>query len=167
MKKLFGLVLSGILMSTMVGCTDSVEKQVEEQETPPAVEQPKEDEYIEPEEVIEEPEVSKEEVAYLIKMAIQENMSSRYEVEVVINEDGSCAIGTADTQMSYSGYTKDEMEAMAKQAGLDVAAKDFVDNAINVFYEYGYEDIIVTLVLTGNDYVPFMMINNTGRPVYL
>lgn len=166
MKKLFGLVLSGILMSTMVGCTDSVEKQVEEQE-PPAVEQPKEDEYVEPEEVIEEPEVSKEEVAYLIKMAIQENMSSRYEVEVVINEDGSCAIGIADTQMSYSGYTKDEMEAMAKQAGLDVAAKDFVDNAINVFYEYGYEDIIVTLVLTGNDYVPFMMINNTGRPVYL
>ena len=166
MKKLFGLVLSGILMSTMVGCTDSVEKQVEEQE-PPTVEEPKEDEYVEPEEVIEEPEVTKEEVAYLIKMAIQENMSSRYEVEVLINEDGSCAIGIADTQMSYSGYTKDEMEAMAKQAGLDVAAKDFVDNAINVFYEYGYEDIIVTLVLTGNDYVPFMMINNTGRPVYL
>ena len=166
MKKLLGLVLSGILMISMVGCTDSVEEQVEEQE-PPTVEEPKEDEYVEPEEVIEEPEVTKEEVAYLIKMAIQENMSSRYEVEVLINEDGSCAIGIADIQMSYSGYTKDEMEAMAKQAGLDVAGKDFVDNAINVFYEYGYEDIIVTLVLTGNDYVPFMMINNTGRPVYL
>ena len=166
MKKLLGLVLSSMLMVNMVGCTNSVEEQVEEQE-PPAVEEPKEDEYVEPEEVIEEPEVTKEEVAYLIKMAIQENMSSRYEVEVLINEDGSCAIGIADTQMSYGGYTKDEMEAMAKQAGLDVAAKDFVDNAINVFYEYGYEDIIVTLVLTGNDYVPFMMINNTGRPVYL
>ena len=58
MKKLFGLVLSGILMISMVGCTDSVEEQVEEQE-PPAVEEPKEDEYVEPEEVIEEPEVTK------------------------------------------------------------------------------------------------------------
>ena len=164
-KKVLGLLLSGMLVISMVGCTDTNE-QVEEQEQTQTVEEPK-DEYVEPKEVIEEPEVSKEEVAYLIKMAIQENMSSRYEVEVLINEDGSCAIGIADTQMNYSGYTKDEMEAMCKQAGLDVAAKDLVDNAINLFYEYGYEDIVVTLVLTGNDYVPFIMIDNTGRPVYL
>ena len=89
MKKLLGLVLSGILMISMVGCTDSVEEQVEEQETPPVQEEPK-DEYVEPEEVIEEPEVTKEEVAYLIKMAIQENMSSRYEVEVVIKHRKLC-----------------------------------------------------------------------------
>ena len=164
-KKVLGLLLSGMLVISMVGCTDTNE-QVEEQEQTQTVEEPK-DEYVEPKEVIEEPEVSKEEVAYLIKMAIQENMSSRYEVEVLINEDGSCAIGIADTQMNYSGYTKDEMEAMCKQAGLDVAAKDLVDNAINLFYEYGYENIVVTLVLTGSDYVPFIMIDNTGRPVYL
>ena len=164
-KKVLGLLLSGMLVMSMVGCTDTNE-QVEEQEQTQTVEEPK-DEYVEPEEVIEEPEVSKEEVAYLIKMAIQENMSSRYEVEVVINEDGNCAIGVADTQMSYSVYTKDEIESMCKQAGLDVAAKDLVDNAINLFYEYGYENIVVTLVLTGSDYVPFIMIDNTGRPVYL
>ena len=164
-KKVLGLLLSGMLVMSMVGCTNTNE-QVEKQEQTQTVEEPK-DEYVEPEEVIEEPEVTKEEVAYLIKMAIQESMSSRYEVEVLINEDGNCAIGVADTQMSYSGYTKDEMEAMAKQAGLDVAAKDLVDNAINLFYEYGYENIVVTLVLTGSDYVPFIMIDNTGRPVYL
>lgn len=165
MKKLLGLVLSGILMSTMVGCTDSVEEQVEEQE-PPAVEESKEDEYVEPEEVIEEPEVTKEEVAYLIKMALQENMDSRYEVEVIIKEDGSCAIGLADREMSYSGFTADEIEIMSKQAGLEEVVKDFIDNAVNTFYEYGYKNQVVTVVLTGNDYVPFMMMNNTGHATY-
>ena len=166
MKKLLGLVLSGMLMISMVGCTDSVEEQVEEQQTPPVQEEPK-DEYVEPEEVIEEPEMSKEEVAYLIKMAIQETIpTSRYEIEVVINENGNCVIGIADTQVYYSTYTKDEMKSMCEQAGLDSAAKDVVDYAIDLFYEYGYEDIMVTLVLTGNDYVPFMIMDNTGKPVY-
>lgn len=165
MKKLLGLILSGMLMASMVGCTDSVEKQVEEQE-PPTVEEPKEDEYVEPEEVIEEPEVTKEEVAYLIKMALQESMDSRYEVEVIINEDGSCAIGLADREMSYSGFTADEIESMSKQAGLEEVVKDFIDNAVNTFYEYGYENQVVTVVITGNDYVPFMMMSNTGHATY-
>lgn len=164
-KKVLSMLLSGMLMISMVGCTDSVEKQVEEQETPPVQEEPK-DEYVEPEEVIEEPEVTKEEVAYLIKMALQESMDSRYEVEVIINEDGSCAIGLADREMSYSGFTADEIESMSKQAGLEEVVKDFIDNAVNTFYEYGYKNQVVTVVLTGNDYVPFMMMNNTGHATY-
>lgn len=164
-KKVLSMLLSGMLMVSMVGCTDSVQEQVEEQQTPPVQEEPK-DEYVEPEEVTEEPEVTKEEVAYLIKMALQESMDSRYEVEVIINEDGSCAIGLADREMSYSEFTADEIESMSKQAGLEEVVKDFIDNAVNTFYEYGYENQVVTVVITGNDYVPFMMMSNTGHATY-
>ena len=169
MKKLLGLVLSGILMISMVGCTDSVEEQVEEQQTPPVQEEPK-DEYVEPEEIKPEEEeelaISKEEVAQLLNEIIGDSMGVNYEVAVTITDNGDCAIGIADRNNAYSMYDKSVLESMCKEAGLEDSAMEIVRNAKLVFEEYDFNDVDVTLILTGNDYVPFMMVSDTGYISY-
>ena len=179
MKKLLGLLVSSMLVVSMVGCgadevaEDAYEEakdKVEEQTEP--VEEPK-DEYVEPEEVIEEPEVtkeeltiSKEEVAQLLNEIIGDTMGVNYEVAVTITDSGDCAIGIADRNNAYSMYDKSVLESMCKEAGLEDSAMEIVRNAKLVFEEYDFNDVDVTLILTGNDYVPFMMVSDTGYISY-
>ena len=176
MKKLLGLVLSGMLTVSMVGCgadevaedayNDAKDK-VEEQTEP--VEEPK-DEVVEPEDIApveeEELDISKEEVAQLLEEIIGDSMGRDYEVEVMITDNGDCAIGIADLYNSYSGYDKSLLESMCKEAGLENSAMEIVRNAKLVFEEYDFNDVDVTLILTGNDYVPFMMVSDTGYISY-
>ena len=176
MKKLLGLVLSGMLTVSMVGCgadevaedayNDAKDK-VEEQTEP--VEEPK-DEYVEPEEIKPEEEeeltISKEEVAQLLNEIIGDSMGVDYEVAVTITDNGDCAIGIADRNNAYSMYDKSVLESMCKEAGLENSAMEIVRNAKLVFEEYDFNDVDVTLILTGNDYDIFMTVTDTGYIAY-
>ena len=174
MKKLLGLLVSSMLVIGMVGCgadevaEDAYEEakdKVEEQTKP--VEEPK-DEYVEPEEIKPEEEltISKEEVAQLLNEIIGDTMGVNYEVAVTITDSGDCAIGIADRNNAYSMYDKSVLESMCKEAGLEDSAMEIVRNAKLVFEEYDFNDVDVTLILTGNDYVPFMMVSDTGYISY-
>ena len=174
MKKLLGLLVSSMLVIGMVGCgadevaEDAYEEakdKVEEQTEP--VEEPK-DEYVEPEEIEPEEEltISKEEVAQLLNEIIGDSMGVNYEVAVTITDNGDCAIGIADRNNAYSMYDKSVLESMCKEAGLEDSAMEIVRNAKLVFEEYDFNDVDVTLILTGNDYVPFMMVSDTGYISY-
>ena len=174
MKKLLGLLVSSMLVIGMVGCgadevaEDAYEEakdKVEEQTEP--VEEPK-DEYVEPEEIEPEEEltISKEEVAQLLNEIIGDSMGVDYEVAVTITDNGDCAIGIADRNNAYSMYDKSVLESMCKEAGLEDSAMEIVRNAKLVFEEYDFNDVDVTLILTGNDYVPFMMVSDTGYISY-
>lgn len=174
MKKLLGLLVSSMLVIGMVGCgadevaEDAYEEakdKVEEQTEP--VEEPK-DEYVEPEEIEPEEEltISKEEVAQLLNEIIGDSMGINYEVAVTITDNGDCAIGIADRNNAYSMYDKSVLESMCKEAGLEDSAMEIVRNAKLVFEEYDFNDVDVTLILTGNDYVPFMMVSDTGYISY-
>ena len=174
MKKLLGLLVSSMLVIGMVGCgadevaEDAYEEakdKVEEQTKP--VEEPK-DEYVEPEEIEPEEEltISKEEVAQLLNEIIGDTMGVNYEVAVTITDNGDCAIGIADRNNAYSMYDKSVLESMCKEAGLEDSAMEIVRNAKLVFEEYDFNDVDVTLILTGNDYVPFMMVSDTGYISY-
>ena len=171
MKKILGLLVSSMLVIGMVGCgadevaEDAYEEakdKVEEQTEP--VEKPK-DEYVEPEEE-EELTISKEEVAQLLNEIIGDTMGINYEVAVTITDNGDCAIGIADRNNAYSMYDKSVLESMCKEAGLEDSAMEIVRNAKLVFEEYDFNDVDVTLILTGNDYVPFMMVSDTGYISY-
>ena len=174
MKKILGLLVSSMLVIGMVGCgadevaEDAYEEakdKVEEQTKP--VEEPK-DEYVEPEEIKPEEEltISKEEVAQLLNEIIGDTMGVNYEVAVTITDSGDCAIGIADRNNAYSMYDKSVLESMCKEAGLEDSAMEIVRNAKLVFEEYDFNDVDVTLILTGNDYVPFMMVSDTGYISY-
>ncbi len=176
MKKLLGLLVSSMLVIGMVGCSadevaedayEEAKDKVEEQTEP--VEEPK-DEYVEPEEIKPEEEeeltISKEEVAQLLNEIIGDSMGVNYEVAVTITDSGDCAIGIADRNNAYSMYDKSVLESMCKEAGLEDSAMEIVRNAKLVFEEYDFNDVDVTLILTGNDYVPFMMVSDTGYISY-
>ena len=93
-------------------------------------------------------------------------MGVNYEVAVTITDNGDCAIGIADRNNAYSMYDKSVLESMCKEAGLEDSAMEIVRNAKLVFEEYDFNDVDVTLILTGNDYVPFMMVSDTGYISY-
>lgn len=164
MKKMLGLLLSGMLVVGMVGCA-STEEIAEEayndakdkvEDTAEPVEEPK-DEVVEPGPTDEEVRANKEALAENIKDTIANSMDSNYEVAVVIADDGNCNIAITDTTTVYSGYDKDTLEAVSKQYGLESAVISIETSAEQVFANAGY-DVSVTIMVTGADYTPFMIV---------
>ena len=164
-KKVLGLLLSGMLVVGMVGCssTEEIAKEAyndakDKVEDNATVEEPK-DEVVEPGPTDEEVRANKEALAEQIKTTIANSMGSNYEVAVVIDENGNCNIGIADTTTVYSGYDKDTLKAMSKQYGLEDGAISIGESAKQVFVNAGYTNMSVTVLIMGADYVPFMMVN--------
>ena len=161
MKKMLSLLVCGMLVVGMVGC-DSTEDTVVEDNAVPVednvepVEEPK-DEVVEPEVVEEKERANKEALAEQVEDTIANSMGSNYEVAVVIADDGNCNIAIADTTTVYSGYDKGTLEAMSKQYGLENAVINIETSAEQVFANAGY-DVSVTIMVTGADYTPFMIV---------
>ena len=164
MKKMLSLLVCGMLVVGMVGC-DSTEDTAEEaynnakdkvEDTTEPVEEPK-DEVVEPGPTDEEVRTNKEALAKQIETTIANSMGSNYEVAVAIADDGNCNIAIADTTTVYSGYDKGTLEAMSKQYGLESAVINIETSAEQVFANAGY-DVSVTIMVTGADYAPFMIV---------
>ena len=165
MKKMLGLLLSGMLIVGMVGCA-STEDIAEEayndakdkvEDTAEPVEEPKDD-VVEPELNEEEERANKEALAEQVENTIANSMGANYEVAAVIDDDGNCNIGIADTTTIYSGYDKETIKSLSKQYGLESGAIGIQENAERVFVNAGYTDMNITLMITGADYVPFMVV---------
>ena len=166
MKKMLSLLVCGMLVVGMVGC-DSTEDIAEDayndakdkvEDTAEPVEEPKEDEYVEPELVEEKERANKEALASDLESTIANSMGANYEVAVVIDDNGDCNIGIADTTTIYSGYDKETIKSLSKQYGLESGAIGIQENAETVFVNAGYTDMNITLMITGADYVPFMVV---------
>ena len=163
-KKVLGLLLSGMLVIGMVGCSNTediaeeayndAKDKVEDNAT---VDEPK-DEVVEPGPTDSEVRANKEALAKQVETTIANSMGSNYEVAAVIDDDGNCNIGIADTTTIYSGYDKETIKAMSKQYGLESGAIGIQENAETVFVNAGYTNMNVTLMITGADYVPFMVV---------
>ena len=165
MKKMLSLLVCGMLVVGMVGC-DSTEDIAEDayndakdkvEDTAEPVEEPK-DEVVEPELVEEKERVNKEALASDLESTIANSMGANYEVAVVIDDNGDCNIGIADTTTIYSGYDKETIKSLSKQYGLESGAISIQENAETVFVNAGYTNMNVTLMITGADYVPFMVV---------
>ena len=165
MKKMLSLLVCGMLVVGMVGC-DSTEDIAEDayndakdkvEDTAKPVEEPK-DEVVEPEVVEEKERANKEALASNLESTIADSMGANYEVAVVIDDNGDCNIGIADTTTVYSGYDKETIKSLSKQYGLESGAIGIQENAEDVFVNAGYTDMNVTLMITGADYVPFMLV---------
>ena len=165
MKKMLSLLVCGMLVVGMVGC-DSTEDITEDayndakdkvEDTAEPVEEPK-DEVVEPELVEEKERANKEALASDLESTIANSMGANYEVAVVIDDNGDCNIGIADTTTIYSGYDKETIKSLSKQYGLESGAIGIQENAETVFVNAGYTNMNVTLMITGADYVPFMVV---------
>ena len=165
MKKMLSLLVCGMLVVGMIGC-DSTEDIAEEadndakdkvEDTAEPVEEPK-DEVVEPELVEEKERANKEALASDLESTIANSMGANYEVAVVIDDNGDCNIGIADTTTIYSGYDKETIKSLSKQYGLESGAIGIQENAETVFVNAGYTNMNVTLMITGADYVPFMVV---------
>ena len=165
MKKMLSLLVCGMLVVGMVGC-DSTEDIAEDayndtkdkvEDTAEPTEEPK-DEVVEPELVEEKERANKEALASDLESTIADSMGANYEVAVVIDDNGDCNIGIADTTTIYSGYDKETIKSLSKQYGLESGAIGIQENAETVFVNAGYTDMNVTLMITGADYVPFMVV---------
>ena len=165
MKKMLSLLVCGMLVVGMVGC-DSTEDIAKEayndakdkvEDTAEPVEEPK-DEVVEPELVEEKERANKEALASDLESTIANSMGANYEVAVVIDDNGDCNIGIADTTTIYSGYDKETIKSLSKQYGLESGAIGIQENAETVFVNAGYTNMNVTLMITGADYVPFMVV---------
>ena len=165
MKKMLSLLVCGMLVVGMVGC-DSTEDIAEDayndakdkvEDTAKPVEEPK-DEVVEPELVEEKERANKEALASDLESTIANSMGANYEVAVVIDDNGDCNIGIADTTTIYSGYDKETIKSLSKQYGLESGAIGIQENAETVFVNAGYTNMNVTLMITGADYVPFMVV---------
>ena len=165
MKKMLSLLVCGMLVIGMVGC-DSTEDIAEDayndakdkvEDTAEPVEEPK-DEVVEPELVEEKERANKEALASDLESTIANSMGANYEVAVVIDDNGDCNIGIADTTTIYSGYDKETIKSLSKQYGLESGAIGIQENAETVFVNAGYTNMNVTLMITGADYVPFMVV---------
>ena len=165
MKKMLSLLVCGMLVVGMVGC-DSTEDIAEDayndakdkvEDTAEPVEEPK-DEVVEPELVEEKEKANKEALASDLESTIANSMGANYEVAVVIDDNGDCNIGIADTTTIYSGYDKETIKSLSKQYGLESGAIGIQENAETVFVNAGYTNMNVTLMITGADYVPFMVV---------
>ena len=164
MKKMLSLLVCGILVVGMVGCasTEDIAEEAyndakDKVEDDATVEEPK-DEVVEPGPTDSEVRANKEALAEQIQTTIANSMGANYEVAVVIDDNGDCNIGIADTTTIYSGYDKETIKAMSKQYGLESGAIGIQENAETVFVNAGYTDMNVTLMITGADYVPFMVV---------
>ena len=165
MKKMLSLLVCGMLVVGMVGC-DSTEDTAEDayndakdkvEDTAEPAEEPK-DEVVEPELVEEKERANKEALASNLESTIANSMGANYEVAVVIDDNGDCNIGIADTTTIYSGYDKETIKSLSKQYGLESGAIGIQENAETVFVNAGYTNMNVTLMITGADYVPFMVV---------
>ena len=165
MKKMLSLLVCGMLAVGMIGC-DSTEDIAEDayndakdkvEDTAEPVEEPK-DEVVEPELVEEKERANKEALASDLESTIANSMGANYEVAVVIDDNGDCNIGIADTTTIYSGYDKETIKSLSKQYGLESGAIGIQENAETVFVNAGYTNMNVTLMITGADYVPFMVV---------
>ena len=165
MKKMLSLLVCGMLVVGMIGC-ESTEDIAEDayndakdkvEDTAEPVEEPK-DEVVEPELVEEKERANKEALASDLESTIANSMGANYEVAVVIDDNGDCNIGIADTTTIYSGYDKETIKNLSKQYGLESGAIGIQENAEDVFVNAGYTDMNVTLMITGADYVPFMVV---------
>ena len=165
MKKMLSLLVCGMLVVGMIGC-ESAEDTAEDayndakykvEDTAEPVEEPK-DEVVEPELVEEKERANKEALASDLESTIANSMGANYEVAVVIDDNGDCNIGIADTTTIYSGYDKETIKSLSKQYGLESGAIGIQENAETVFINAGYTDMNVTLMITGADYVPFMVV---------
>ena len=165
MKKMLSLLVCGMLVVGMIGC-ESAEDTAEDayndakdkvEDTAEPVEEPK-DEVVEPELVEEKERANKEALASDLESTIADSMGANYEVAVVIDDNGDCNIGIADTTTIYSGYDKETIKSLTKQYGLESGAIGIQENAETVFINAGYTDMNVTLMITGADYVPFMVV---------
>ena len=165
MKKMLSLLVCGMLVVGMVGC-DSTEDIAEDayndakdkvEDNVEPVEEPK-DEVVEPEIVEEKERANKEALASDLESTIANSMGANYEVAVVIDDNGDCNIGIADTTTIYSGYDKETIKSLSKQYGLESGAIGIQENAETVFVNAGYTNMNVTLMITGADYVPFMVV---------
>ena len=165
MKKMLSLLVCGMLVVGMIGC-ESAEDTAEEayndakdkvEDTAKPVEEPK-DEVVEPELVEEKERANKEALASDLESTIANSMGANYEVAVVIDDNGDCNIGIADTTTIYSGYDKETIKSLSKQYGLESGAIGIQENAETVFVNAGYTNMNVTLMITGADYVPFMVV---------
>ena len=169
-KKVLGLLLSGMLVVGMVGCAstediaeeayndakDKVEDNVTdswEEKNKRLIEEAKEEEAKE-----KEVRANKEALAKQVETTIANSMGANYEVAVVIDDNGDCNIGIADTTTIYSGYDKETIKSLSKQYGLESGAISIQENAEAVFVNAGYTNMNVTLMITGADYVPFMVV---------
>ena len=161
MKKMLSLLVCGMLVVGMIGCESTEDTAVEDnavpmEDTAEPAEEPK-DEVVEPGPTDSEVRANKEALAEQIKTTIANSMGSNYEVAVVIADDGNCNIAIADTTTVYSGYDKGTLEAMSKQYGLESAVINIETSAEQVFANAGY-DVSVTIMVTGADYTPFMIV---------
>ena len=161
MKKMLSLLVCGMLVVGMIGC-ESAEDAYEAakdkvEDTAEPVEEPK-DEVVEPELVEEKERANKEALASDLESTIANSMGANYEVAVVIDDNGDCNIGIADTTTIYSGYDKETIKSLSKQYGLESGAIGIQENAETVFVNAGYTNMNVTLMITGADYVPFMVV---------
>ena len=165
MKKMLSLLVCGMLVVGMVGC-NSTEDIAEDayndakdkvEDTAEPVEEPK-DEVVEPELVEEKERANKEALASDLESTIANSMGANYEVAAVIDDDGNCNIAIADTTTIYSGYDKETIKSLSKQYGLESGAISIQENAETVFVNAGYTNMNVTLMITGADYVPFMVV---------
>ena len=165
MKKMLSLLVCGMLVVGMVGC-NSTEDIAEDayndakdkvEDTAEPAEEPK-DEVVEPELVEEKERANKEALASDLESTIANSMGANYEVAVVIDDNGDCNIGIADTTTIYSGYDKETIKSLSKQYGLESGAIGIQENAETVFVNAGYTNMNVTLMITGADYVPFMVV---------
>ena len=165
MKKMLSLLVCGMLVIGMIGC-DSTEDITEDayndakdkvEDTAEPVEEPR-DEVVEPEFVEEKERANKEALASDLESTIANSMGANYEVAVVIDDNGDCNIGIADTTTIYSGYDKETIKSLSKQYGLESGAIGIQENAETVFVNAGYTNMNVTLMITGADYVPFMVV---------
>ena len=169
MKKMLSLLVCGMLVCGMVGCAstediaeeaynDAKDKAEDnatdswEEKNKRLIEEAKEEEAKE-----KEVRANKEALAEQVETTIANSMGSNYEVAVVIADDGNCNIAIADTTTVYSGYDKDTLEAMSKQYGLESAVINIETSAEQVFANAGY-DVSVTIMVTGADYTPFMIV---------
>ena len=165
MKKMLSLLVCGMLVVGMIGCdsTEDTAKDAYEaakdkvEDTAEPVEEPK-DEVVEPEIVEEKERANKEALASDLESTIANSMGANYEVAVVIDDNGDCNIGIADTTTIYSGYDKETIKSLSKQYGLESGAIGIQENAETVFVNAGYTNMNVTLMITGADYVPFMVV---------
>ena len=165
MKKMLSLLVCGMLVVGMIGC-ESAEDTAEDayndakdkvEDTAEPVEEPK-DEAVEPELVKGKERANKEALASDLESTIANSMGANYEVAVVIDDNGDCNIGIADTTTIYSGYDKETIKSLSKQYGLESGAIGIQENAETVFVNAGYTNMNVTLMITGADYVPFMVV---------
>ena len=165
MKKMLSLLVCGMLVVGMIGCESTEENSYDtsddvisnreelEERNKEAIKEAEEPELVE-----EEERANKEALASDLESTIANSMGGNYEVAVVIDDNGDCNIGIADTTTIYSGYDKETIKSLSKQYGLESGAIGIQENAETVFVNAGYTNMNVTLMITGADYVPFMVV---------